>query len=103
MTDIDMPIYVYIPKAKEPKPAAYTSVAPGWNLRMLFSTEPALAMIAIEAAAAKRGAQKERIDALGVALRKADKLVGDSAGDPRLRSKDAWDLYNNYLYDLLQL
>ncbi len=103
MTDIDIPVYVFFPKTGEKGAASYTSVAPGWNLRMLFSTEPALAMIAIEAAAVRRGAQKERIDALGVALRKADKLIGEGAGDPRLRSKDAWDFYNNYLYDLLQL
>ena len=103
MTDIDMPICICIPRNAEQTAEPHTTVAPGWNLRMLFSTEPALAMIAIEAAAVRRGAQKERIDALGVALRKADKLIGEGAGDPRLRDQAAWDFYNNYLYDLLEL
>ena len=103
MIDIDIPIYICTPKTTEQTAEPHTTVAPGWNLRMLFSTEPALAMIAIEAAAVKRGVQKERIDALGVALREADKLVGEDARDPRLRSKDAWDLFSDYMFDLLGL
>lgn len=83
--------------------APFTKVVPGWNLRMLFSTEPSLAMIAIEAASAKHVNDKERISAFGTALKKADKLIGEDAKDPRLRSRDAWDFFNDYLFDLLDL
>lgn len=84
-------------------PAPFTKVASGWNLRMLFSTEPILAMVAIEAASAKHGNENERINALYVSLKKADKLIGEDAKDPRLRSRDAWDFFNDYLFDLLGL
>ena len=83
--------------------APFTTVVPSWNLRMLFSTEPALAMIAIEAASAKHSNEKERISALYVSLKEADKLIGEDARDPRLRSQDAWDFFSDYMFDLLGL
>lgn len=83
--------------------ALHTTAASGWNLRLLFSTEPTLAMITIEAASAKHGNENERINALYVSLKKADKLIGEDAHDPRLRSQDAWDFFSDYMFDLLGL
>ena len=74
-----------------------------WNERLIFATEPSLAVIAIHAAYAKGRPQKERIHAFTEAMNEADKLIGENARDPRLRSQAAWDFYNDYLFDLLEL
>lgn len=86
------------------KPSApLTKAVPAWNIRMIFSTEPALAMIAMEAAAAKWLWRKARISAFDTAMQEADKLIGEDACDPRLRHHAAWDVYHDFICDLLRL
>ena len=84
-------------------PTQHIKVIPTWNIRMIFSTEPALAVIAMDAAAAKWLWRKARITVLENTMHKADKLVGEDASDPRLRQQAAWDVYHDFICDLLRL
>lgn len=70
---------------------------------MIFATEPALSIIAVEAAAKRWLWKRDRIAAFKTAMSKADKLLGDDADDPRLRDNAAWDCYNNFICELLRL
>ena len=103
MFDSGLHIFFHPITFPEDADASRTKVAPGWNLRILFATEPALAIIAIDAASMRTGTQKERIAALSETMKKADGLIGEDAADPRLRDKAAWDFFNDYIFELLRL
>lgn len=84
-------------------PHPHAKTAPGWNLRMIFATEPALSSIAVEVAAKRWFWKRARIAAFKTAMSKADKLIGEDATDPRLRDKAARDFFNDYIFELLRL
>lgn len=88
---------------KPPEGEATEKAVEEWDEYMLFTIEPELAAIAIAAATTLMGSITLRSIMFGICLKEADKLVGEDARDPRLRSKAAWDFFNDYLFDLLQL
>ena len=88
---------------KSPEEKAAEKAIEEWDEYMLFAIEPELAAIAIAAATTMLGSYDLRSIMVGICLKEADKLVGEDARDPRLRSKAAWDFFNDYLFDLLQL
>lgn len=88
---------------KSPEEKAAEKAVEEWNEYMLFTIEPELAAIAIAAATTLMGSITLRSIMFGICLKEADKLVGEDARDPRLRNKAAWDFFNDYLFDLLQL
>ena len=73
-----------------------------WDEYKLFSVEPELIAIVIAAATCLGGIELRSI-MFGICLKETDKLVEEDARDPRLRSQAAWDFFNDYLFDLLQL
>ena len=74
-----------------------------WDEYMLFTIEPALATIAINAATTRYFSMDTRARIFSSSMKLADKFVGESARDPRLRSQDAWDFFSDYMFDLLGL
>ena len=77
--------------------------ASDWDEYKLFTVEPKLAVIAITAATTRYFSIEMRSIMFSACMKEADKLVGEDARDPRLRSKEAWDFFNDYLFDLLGL
>ncbi len=88
---------------RSPEEEAEEQAIEEWDEYKLFTVEPELAAIAIAAATTLMGGLELRSIMAGICLKEADKLVGEDARDPRLRSKAAWDFFNDYLFDLLQL
>ena len=76
---------------------------PLWDISIIFSTEPRLACIAVDAASMKWLWKKARIAAFNTAMEKADRLIGEDARDPRLRDNAAWECFYNYILDHMRL
>ncbi len=74
-----------------------------WDEYKLFTVEPELAAISIAAATTRFLSVEIRSIMFSVCMKEADKLVGEEAKDPRLRSKAAWDFFSDYMFDLLGL
>ena len=86
-----------LPKSLEERAAAE------WDVYKLISVEPDLLPIVMAAATLYLGSPEHRRSMFTLCLKEADKLVGEDARDPRLRSKAAWDFFNDYLFELLHL
>ena len=74
-----------------------------WDVYKLISVEPELLSIVMAAATLYLGSPEHRRSMFTLCLKEADKLVGEDARDPRLRSQAAWDFFNDYLFALLHL
>lgn len=74
-----------------------------WRREMLYEIEPELRKIAGRAVSQKRRRFPARREAYCIAKSDALQLVGWYARDPRLRSREAWDCYFDYILSELKL
>lgn len=101
-------LYYFYPKAKQfPRTGnnceRRDDAASEWTIETIFSTDPELALIAICAASAGHLRLEAKIAIWSFLMEVADHYVGEKARDPRLHSQGAWDVFSDFLFDVLDL
>ena len=101
-------LYYFYPKAKQfPRTGnnceRRDDAASEWTIETIFSTDPELALIAICAASAGHLRLEAKIAIWSFLMEVADHYVGEKARDPRLRSQGAWDVFSDFLFDIMDL
>lgn len=74
-----------------------------WRLEMIYEIEPELRQIAGRAVSQKRRRFPARREAYCIAKSNALQLIGWCARDPRLRSREAWECFFDYILSELKL